>query len=52
MDGVGRRGEVPPSFSLSHFSPSLPPLSLPLALATQGSIFCKVFSRLNRRAKV
>ena len=41
-----------PPFSLSRFFLSLPPLSLRLPLATQASIFCKIFSRLNRRAKV
>ena len=45
--GVGERGHLPFPF-LAFFPLSLP---FPLRLA-QASIFCKIFSRVNRRAKV
>ena len=48
--GVGERGHLP--FPFLAFFPLSLPFSLRLPLATQASIFCKIFSRVNRRAKV
>ena len=45
--GVGERGHLPFPF-LAFLPLSLP---FPLGLA-QANIFCKIFSRVNRRAKV